>query len=176
MWFRSVVLLLPALLLPMIGIASTPSSIPAQTVTWQLTVDEAVRDAVASSEIPGAVLVVGQGDQILHRKVLGWRATAPTPELMTADTIFDIASLTKVIATTPSVLRLWEMGKIDLNAPLGRYLKEFDSAAFQDVTVMRLLTHSAAMYDLPARQAIVQGLPEAARIQRLARLSVATCF
>jgi uncharacterized protein YbbC (DUF1343 family)/CubicO group peptidase (beta-lactamase class C family) len=172
MRFRSVVLLLPALLLPMIVIASTPSSIPAQTVTWQLTVDEAVRDAVASSEIPGAVLVVGQGDQILHRKVLGWRATAPTPELMTADTIFDIASLTKVIATTPSVLRLWEMGKIDLNAPLGRYLKEFDSAAFQDVTVMRLLTHSAGMNDLPSREAMTKGFPEAARIQSRAGLAV----
>ena len=156
----------------MIVIASTPSSIPAQTVTWQLTVDEAVRDAVASSEIPGAVLVVGQGDQILHRKVLGWRATAPTPELMTADTIFDIASLTKVIATTPSVLRLWEMGKIDLNAPLGRYLKEFDSAAFQDVTVMRLLTHSAGMNDLPSREAMAKGFPEAARIQSRAGLAV----
>jgi uncharacterized protein YbbC (DUF1343 family)/CubicO group peptidase (beta-lactamase class C family) len=167
MRFRSV-----ALLLPMIVIASTPSSIPAQTVTWQLTVDEAVRDAVASSEIPGAVLVVGQGDQILHRKVLGWRATAPTPELMTADTIFDIASLTKVIATTPSVLRLWEMGKIDLNAPLGRYLKEFDSAAFQDVTVMRLLTHSAGMNDLPSREAMAKGFPEAGRIQSRAGLAV----
>jgi uncharacterized protein YbbC (DUF1343 family)/CubicO group peptidase (beta-lactamase class C family) len=167
MRFRSV-----ALLLPMIVIASTPSSIPAQTVTWQLTVDEAVRDAVASSEIPGAVLVVGQGDQILHRKVLGWRATAPTPELMTADTIFDIASLTKVIATTPSVLRLWEMGKIDLNAPLGRFLKEFDSAAFQDVTVMRLLTHSAGMNDLPSREAMAKGFPEAGRIQSRAGLAV----
>jgi uncharacterized protein YbbC (DUF1343 family) len=156
----------------MIVIASTPSSILAQTVTWQLTVDEAVRDAVASSEIPGAVLVVGQGDQVLHRKVLGWRATAPTPELMTADTIFDIASLTKVIATTPAVLRLWEMGKIDLNAPLGRYLKEFDSAAFQDVTVMRLLTHSAGMNDLPSREAMAKGFPEAARIQSRAGLAV----
>jgi uncharacterized protein YbbC (DUF1343 family)/CubicO group peptidase (beta-lactamase class C family) len=91
---------------------------------------------------------------------------------MTADTIFDIASLTKVIATTPSVLRLWEMGKIDLNAPLGRYLKEFDSAAFQDVTVMRLLTHSAGMNDLPSREAMAKGFPEAGRIQSRAGLAV----
>ena len=159
-------------LLPMMLVASTPSPVPAQTVTWQLTVDEAVRDAVASSEIPGAVLVVGQGDQILHRKVLGWRATVPKPELMTADTIFDIASLTKVIATAPSVLRLWEMGKIDLNAPLGRYLKEFDTAAFHDVTVMRLLTHSAGMNDLPSREAMAKGFPEAGRIQARAGLAV----
>jgi len=164
---RSTVLFLSML------VASTPSPVPAQTVTWQLAVDEAVRDAVASSEIPGGVLVVGQGDQILHRKVLGWRATVPSPELMTADTIFDIASLTKVIATAPAVLRLWEMGKVDLNAPLGRYLKEFDSAAFQDVTVMRLLTHSAGMNDLPSREAMAKGFPEAARIQARAGLAVA---
>jgi uncharacterized protein YbbC (DUF1343 family)/CubicO group peptidase (beta-lactamase class C family) len=91
---------------------------------------------------------------------------------MTADTIFDIASLTKVIATAPSVLRLWEMGKIDLNAPLGRYLKEFDTAAFQDVTVMRLLTHSAGMNDLPSREAMAKGFPEAGRIQARAGLAV----
>ena len=170
MRFRSAVLLLPVLVLP--TMLTVPDPVRAQTVTWQQAADEAVRDSVASSEIPGAVLVVGQGDQVLHRKVLGWRATVPHPELMTADTIFDIASLTKVIATTPAVLRLWEMGKIDLNAPVGRYLKEFDSAAYQDVTVLRLLTHSAGMNDLPSREAMAKGFPEAGRIQARAGLAV----
>ena len=150
-----------------------PAPLPAQSVPWTLAVDEAVRDAVAASEVPGAVLLVGRGDQVLHRKVLGWRATVPHPELMTADTIFDIASLTKVIATTPSVLRLWEMGKVDLNAPLGRYLKEFNAGAFHDVTVMRLLTHSAGMPDLPSREAMAKGFPQAARLQAKAGLAVA---
>ena len=174
MRFRSAVLLFSVFVLPTMLVVTTPAPVRAQAVTgtWQQAVDEAVRDSVAASEIPGAVLVVGQGDQVLHRKVLGWRATVPNPELMTADTIFDIASLTKVIATTPAVLRLWEMGKIDLNAPLGRYLKEFDSAAFQDVTVLRLLTHSAGMNDLPSREAMAKGFPEAGRIQARAGLAV----
>jgi uncharacterized protein YbbC (DUF1343 family)/CubicO group peptidase (beta-lactamase class C family) len=174
MRFRSAVRLFSVFVLPTMLVVTTPAPVRAQAVTgtWQQAVDEAVRDSVASSEIPGAVLVVGQGDQVLHRKVLGWRATVPNPELMTADTIFDIASLTKVIATTPAVLRLWEMGKIDLNAPLGRYLKEFDSAAFQDVTVLRLLTHSAGMNDLPSREAMAKGFPEAGRIQARAGLAV----
>ncbi|MGH7417735.1 MAG: serine hydrolase domain-containing protein, partial [Candidatus Rokuibacteriota bacterium] len=116
-----------ALLLVGLLAISAPAPLQAQSVPWTQAVDEAVRDAVAASEVPGAVLLVGQGDQILHRKVLGWRATVPNPELMTADTIFDIASLTKVIATAPAVLRLWEMGKVDLNAPLGQYLKEFNT-------------------------------------------------
>ena len=162
------VLLLVALLISFPPVAAT-----AQPAAWTQAADEAVRDSVAASEVPGAVLLVGQGDQILHRKVLGWRATVPHPELMTADTIFDIASLTKVVATTPSILRLWEMGKVDLNAPLGHYLKEFNTAAFQDVTVARLLTHSAGMPDLPSREAMAKGFPEAARLQAKAGLAVA---
>ena len=154
-------------------VSATPVAATAQPAAWTQAVDEAVRDSVAASEIPGAVLIVGQGDQILHRKVLGWRATVPHPELMTSDTIFDIASLTKVVATTPSVLRLWEMGKVDLNAPLGQYLKEFNTPAFQDVTIARLLTHSAGMPDLPSRDAMAKGFPEAARLQARAGLSVA---
>ncbi|HEY7654203.1 MAG TPA: exo-beta-N-acetylmuramidase NamZ domain-containing protein [Methylomirabilota bacterium] len=164
--------LLVALVLVAVLVVSGPGSLRAQPATWTQAVDEAVRDAIAASEVPGAVLQVGQGDQILHRKVLGWRATVPHPELMTADTIFDIASLTKVIATTPSVLRLWEMGKVDLNAPIGHYLKEFNTAAFQDVTVARLLTHSAGMPDLPSRDAMARGFPEAARLQAKAGLAV----
>jgi uncharacterized protein YbbC (DUF1343 family)/CubicO group peptidase (beta-lactamase class C family) len=160
------------LLVALLAFAS-PVAATAQPAAWTQAVDEAVRDSVAASEIPGAVLIVGQGDQILHRKVLGWRATVPHPELMTSDTIFDIASLTKVVATTPSVLRLWEMGKVDLNAPLGHYLKEFNTPAFQDVTIARLLTHSAGMPDLPSRDAMAKGFPEAARVQARAGLSVA---
>jgi len=162
-----------ALLLVALLAISAPGPLQAQSVPWTQAVDEAVRDAVAASEVPGAVLLVGQGDQLLHRKVLGWRATVPNPELMTADTIFDIASLTKVIATAPAILKLWEMGKVDLNAPLGQYLKEFNTAAFQDVTVMRLLTHSAGMNDLPSREAMAKGFPEAARLQAKAGLAVA---
>src|SRR6266852_6433215 len=161
------------LLLVVLLISFPPVAATAQPAAWMQAADDAVRDSVAASEVPGAVLLVGQGDQILHRKVLGWRANVPHPELMTADTIFDIASLTKVVATTPSVLRLWEMGKVDLNAPLGQYLKEFNTPAFQDVTVMRLLTHSAGMPDLPSREAMAKGFPEAARLQAKAGLAVA---
>ena len=66
----------------------------------------------------------------------------PAVEPMTVDTVFDVASLTKVVATMPAVLALWETGEIDLDAPLGRYLKEFAGPAFREVTIRRLLTHS----------------------------------
>src|ERR1700730_4481034 len=106
-----------SLLVILLLIPFKPTVTTAQPAAWTQAADEAVRDSVAASEVPGAVLVVGQGDQILHRKVLGWRAPGPHPALIPADPIFDIASLTKVVATPPSVLRLWEMGKVDLNAP-----------------------------------------------------------
>ncbi len=156
---RCVVLLMLSLLLALL-----PASARAESSSWQAA-DDAVRDAVAASEVPGVVLVVGQREQVLHRKVLGWRALVPKPERMTADTLFDIASLTKVVATTPAVLVLWEQGRIDLDAPLGRYLTEFRTPAFQGVTIGRLLTHSAGMPDLPSREAMAKGFPEAAKLQ-----------
>ena len=63
---------------------------------------------------------------MLYRRAIGSRALVPAVEPMTVDTMFDVASLTKVVATMPAVLALWEEGRIDLDAPLGRYLKEFD--------------------------------------------------
>ncbi len=94
-------------------------------------VDEAAADAVASGEIPGIVLLVGRGDEILIHRAWGSRRLVPDAVPMTRDTIFDIASLTKPVGTTLAVLSLVERGAIKLDAPLGRYLKEFRGAAFQ---------------------------------------------
>ena len=133
--------------------------------------DLALRDAVASGDLPGAVVVVGEGDRVLYRKAEGLRAVVPAPEPMTVDTIFDVASLTKVVATMPSVLLLWEQGRVQLDAPVGRYVSEFDTSALHGITVVRLLTHSAGLSDLPARDAMARGFPAAARL--LARQGLA---
>ena len=71
-------------------------------------VEQAVRDGL----IPGAVLMVGHDGKIVHRKAYGQRALVPAREPMTVDTIFDVASLTKVIATTPALMKLFEQGKL----------------------------------------------------------------
>jgi len=123
-------------------LSSTPVAAIAQPA-WMQAADEAIRDAVAASEVPGAVLIVGQGDQILHRKVLGWRATVPHPELMTVETIFDLASLTKVVATTPAVMLLVQDGKMDLDAPVSRYLPDLVSG--DEITVRMLLNHTSGI-------------------------------
>src|SRR5262245_21935034 len=82
-----------------------PALAAADSLDWS-DLDRAALDAVAAGDAPGAVILVGQGDRILYRKAVGSRAVAPATEPMTTDTIFDIASLTKVVATTPAILAL----------------------------------------------------------------------
>lgn len=147
-----------------------PSGLPPAVVQ---AVDAAARDAVAVNDVPGAVVEIGRGDQILYRKATGSRALVPKAEPMTVDTIFDVASLTKVVATLPSVLLLWEEGKLDLDAPLGRYLKEFATPTFKDVTLLRLLTHSSGLAAMPRREMTARGFPEGAALQAKAGLSSA---
>ena len=118
-----------------------PVVVVAQSLDWS-DLDRAARDAVAAGDTPGEVILVGQGDRVLYRKAVGSQAVTPAVEPMTTDTIFDIASLTKVIATTPAVLALVDDGKLDLDAPLGRYLKEFQAPHLSWLTLRRVLTHT----------------------------------
>src|SRR2546429_355572 len=126
-------------------------------------VDEAANDAIASGEIPGIVVLVGRGDEILLHRAYGWRRLVPEPAPMTLDTIFDIASLTKPLGTTLAIMSLVERGAIQLDAPLGRYLREFRDTRFQGVTIRRILTHSAGLLAIPPASAVAAGFPAAAR-------------
>jgi uncharacterized protein YbbC (DUF1343 family)/CubicO group peptidase (beta-lactamase class C family) len=117
------------------------------------------------------VILVGQGERVLYRKSFGSRALVPASEPMTTDTIFDLASLTKVVGTTPSVMLLQERHRVELEAPLGRYLKEFNTPAFQGVTIRRMLTHSAGLPALPSREAMARRFPAAAQLQARAGLA-----
>jgi uncharacterized protein YbbC (DUF1343 family)/CubicO group peptidase (beta-lactamase class C family) len=82
---------------------------------------------------------------------------------MTTDTIFDIASLTKPLGTTIAIMALVERGDIQLDAPVGRYLREFRRGAFVEVTIERILAHTAGFPALPAHDALAHGFPAAAR-------------
>lgn len=126
-------------------------------------VDEAVRDAVDSGEIPGAVTLVGQGDRVLYLRAHGWRQLVPERVPMTADTVFDVASLTKPLGTTLAILALVERGALRLDAPLGRYLREFHQRAYREVTIERLLTHTAGLAPTPPNGSLAGGFPQAAR-------------
>ena len=100
--------------------------------------------AALNGLIPGAVLIVGHDGQILHRKAYGQRALVPAREPMTVDTIFDAASLTKVIATTPSLMKLFEQGKLRIADPVTDYLPEFQGGK-SDITIRDLMTHFSGL-------------------------------
>ena len=125
-----------------------------------------IEASVAKGEIPGAVCIVGYKDRVVHRKAYGQRSLTPTREAMTVDTIFDAASLTKVVATTSAVLRLVEDGKLRLSDRVTVYLPEFQGGK-SEITLRHLLTHYSGLrpdldldpawsgYDLGIQKALV---------------------
>jgi uncharacterized protein YbbC (DUF1343 family)/CubicO group peptidase (beta-lactamase class C family) len=108
-------------------------------------VDAVIEQAIHENQIPGAVLLVGHDGHVIYRKAYGSRALEPRREPMTLDTIFDLASLTKVIVTTPAVMQLVERGKVRLNDPVAKYLPEFAQNGKEDITVRQLLTHYSGL-------------------------------
>ena len=95
--------------------------------------------------ITGAVLVIGHNGKIVHQRAFGSRILSPHPAPMTVDTVFDLASLTKVVATTPSVMRLIQFGQIRLNDPVSHFIPEFGSNNKQSITIGQLLTHYSGL-------------------------------
>ncbi len=108
-------------------------------------VDAIIEQAVADGNIPGAVLVVGHDGAVVYRKAYGSRALEPRREPMTLDTVFDLASLTKVIATTTAMMQLFEQGKVRMNDPVAKYLPEFAQNGKEDITIRQLMTHYSGL-------------------------------
>ncbi len=107
-------------------------------------VDDAIEQAVTQGRIPGAVVLVGHRGEVVYRKAYGSRALLPAKEPMTLDTIFDCASLTKVVATTSSIMKLFEEGKIRLADKVTDYLPEFQNGV-SDLTVRDLMIHFSGL-------------------------------
>ena len=107
--------------------------------------DPIVNDAIAQRQIPGAVLIVGHDGQVVYRKAYGDRALEPRREAMTVDTVFDCASLTKVVATTTAIMQLWEQGKFRMNEPVAKYIPEFGENGKQEITIRQLLVHYSGL-------------------------------
>jgi len=107
--------------------------------------DPIVNEAIAQRQIPGAVVIIGHDGQVVYRKAYGSRALEPRREPMTVDTVFDCASLTKVIVTTTAIMQLWEQGKIRMSDPVAKYLPEFAQNGKQDITIRQLLIHYSGL-------------------------------
>jgi uncharacterized protein YbbC (DUF1343 family) len=108
-------------------------------------VDAVINDAIKEQKLPGAVLLVGHGSRTVYLKAYGRRALTPKVEPMTPDTIFDLASLTKPVATTTSVMILIEQGKIRLNDRVATFIPEIAKYGKETITVRHLLTHVSGL-------------------------------
>ena len=130
----------------------------------------AVAQAVANRVVPGASVAIGERAQILATRGfgrIGWRAEDPA---VSDSTMYDLASLTKAVATTSAVLLLAQDGKIDLDAPVQRWLPEFDGRWKDRVTWRHLLTHTSGLP--PAGH--MRGSTPAARLHSLLRTKLET--
>jgi uncharacterized protein YbbC (DUF1343 family)/CubicO group peptidase (beta-lactamase class C family) len=108
-------------------------------------IDALVQEQVNDDGITGAVLAVGHNGRIVHQKAFGFRSLSPKREAMTLDTVFDLASLTKVVATTPSVMRMIQFGLVRLDDPVSRHIPEFGENGKETVTIRQLLTHYSGL-------------------------------
>jgi SSS family transporter len=108
-------------------------------------IDRIVEAGIAAKKFPGAVVIAGHDGHIIFHKAYGNSSLIPAPEPMTEDTIFDLASLTKVLATAPAVMQLYQQGRFRLNDPVAEYLPEFAANGKQDITIRQLLTHYSGL-------------------------------
>jgi CubicO group peptidase (beta-lactamase class C family) len=135
--------LLPALfLLPLTGEESRKPGV--LDFSREQSVRESLRAATDRRVIPGAVFWIEREGQAMHGAI-GRRAVLPKKEAMSGDTIFDLASLTKVTATTPAVMLLVEKGAVKLEARVSDYLPEFTGEGRERITVRHLLTHTSGL-------------------------------
>ena len=117
-------------------------------------IDNAVADAISKKQLPGAVVLVARNGRVAWRKAYGSRAVEPAREPMSPDTIFDVASLTKVVVTATSIMILVERGKVRLSAPVSNYIPELKGEGRERITIEHLLTHRSGYapdFDLKER-------------------------
>ncbi len=151
----------PATATPKTATKQQPSARRVVTDPRLAALDPVIDDAIAKDEIPGAVLLVSSHGRVIWHKAYGSRAIIPQREPMTLDTIFDLASLTKVFGTTAAVMKLIEQGKIRLNDPAVRYLPELGTegatAGKNQITIRQLMTHTAGFAPDPTDASIPAG-------------------
>ena len=156
-------LLLPASTAPAAPSPGTDGAAPGGEVDPGVldAIDGIVEAGIASRRIPGAVVLIGHRDRVLFRRAYGSRTLHPEPRPMEVDTVFDLASLTKPIATATSIHKLAEQGRLDLDAPVHRYLPAFAASGKEGITVRHLLTHTGGLPPANSLADYADGVEEA---------------
>ena len=135
----------PALLAVCLPLAPPSAASPQIDPVRFEPIDRAVAEGIADGEMPGCVVLVGRGDGVVWRRAYGRRAIEPTAEAMTPETRFDLASLTKPLATALCAMKLAEQGRLDLHAPVADRLPAFGTHGKGAITPAHLLTHTAGL-------------------------------
>src|SRR5688572_22142519 len=147
---RSFLLLFASICLAFTATAATPVAFKPGKLA---AIDTAISDAIAAKKLPGGVVWLEREGE-LYRKAYGHRTLTPAVDPTPIDTIYDAASLTKVIATTTAAMQLIERGKLDLNASVARYLPAFAQHGKEVVTIRHLMTHMSGLRaGIPAQPA-----------------------
>jgi CubicO group peptidase (beta-lactamase class C family) len=126
--------------------AGAAPALPARAAFDAATFDPLVRDGIARGAFPGAALVIGGRDGVRFAKGYGhltWRTGGAA--VSAESTLYDLASLTKVLATTTALMLLVERGKVELDAPVARYIPQFAGPGTEPITVRRLLDHTSGL-------------------------------
>jgi CubicO group peptidase (beta-lactamase class C family) len=109
-------------------------------------VDRVVQRGISAGGFPGAAVIIGRHGSIVYERAFGslsWPITSRA--VSTDETIYDLASLTKVVGTTTAAMVLYDEGRLDLDAPVSRYIPEFSGGMKDLVTVRHLLTHQSGL-------------------------------
>jgi CubicO group peptidase (beta-lactamase class C family) len=129
---------------------------PAASARLLLTqkIDSIINSEINENKIPGAVIAIKQDGDLVYKQAYGdalkfnyEHQPLAEPEKMTTETLFDIASLTKVVGTTTSIMLLVDRGQINLDDPVGKYIKAFAAPDKAGITIRHLLTHTAGLYE-----------------------------
>ena len=132
-------------------------------------IDDVIKQSIAQGELPGAVVLIVHGDQIVFRRAYGLKSKNPAELPMTPDTIFDLASLTKPIATATSLFVLVEQGKLRLTDRVAQHLPAFDQNGKGNITIADLLLHVGGLIADNPLSDYQQG--RAAALENINRLS-----
>lgn len=108
-------------------------------------VDSIIENAIRERVFPSAVLVVGDSNKIIYQNAYGRLTYEDDAKATTMNTIYDLASVTKVIAATSAIMKLYDEGKIDLNAPVTDFIGQFEVNNKKDITVTNLLLHNSGL-------------------------------
>ncbi len=108
-------------------------------------IDQVVLQSITQGYYPGAVVLVCHQDAVIYQKAFGNRRVVPDSAPMQIDTIFDLASLTKVVVTTTAIMQLLEQGEIELDDPVVKYWPDFALNDKHTITIRQLLTHTSGL-------------------------------